>query len=127
MGGLCRSFGRLAGSPSLPTSARFRAIVARGVPTLAIFTGGLEGQHNYRSQILHALPGLDFEDRLQLEYFADSDHTFSNAANRQRMIDLVTRWYRTAPRPVRQASVTTAEKAATSDEASAADREDLAF
>ncbi|MGE0158282.1 MAG: alpha/beta fold hydrolase [Gemmatimonadales bacterium] len=111
--------------------ARFRATIARGVPTLAIFTGGLEGQHNYRHQLLHALPGVDFGDRLQLEYFADSDHTFSNAATRQAMIDLVARWFHTAKRPIRPAANgdTAAETPATSGSASEEreDREDLAF
>jgi pimeloyl-ACP methyl ester carboxylesterase len=68
------------------------AVTARGVQLLCLFTGGLEEQHNYRTQMLDALPGARFGSLLRLEYFGDSDHTFSSSRNRARMIDLLSDW-----------------------------------
>ena len=71
----------------------FNAVTARGVQLLCLFTAGLEDQYNYRTQILDALPGVRFESLLRLEYFGDSDHTFSETRNRTRMIDLLRDWF----------------------------------
>ena len=71
----------------------FNTVLRRGVQLLCLFTGGLEEQHNYREQILDALPGVEFGSLLRLEYFGDSDHTFSSARNRARMIGLLTEWF----------------------------------
>ncbi len=42
--------------------------------------------------MLDALPGISFGSLLRLEYFSDSDHTFSSERNRTRMMDLVLGW-----------------------------------
>lgn len=73
----------------------FNTVTARDVHILCLFTAGLEKQHNYRTQILDALPGVDFRSLLRLEYFADSDHTFSSTRNRARMINLLCDWFST--------------------------------
>jgi pimeloyl-ACP methyl ester carboxylesterase len=81
----------------------FNAVIARGVQLLCVFTAGLEQQHNYKTQMLDALPAVRFRSLLRLEYFADCDHTFSSARNRTRMIDLLCEWFSTAtfPEPAR--------------------------
>jgi pimeloyl-ACP methyl ester carboxylesterase len=77
----------------------FNAVTTRDVQILCLFSAGLEKQHNYRTQILDALPGAQFGSLLRLEYFADSDHTFSSARNRARMIDLLCDWFATVTFP----------------------------
>ena len=77
----------------------FNAVTARDVQLLCLFSAGLENQHNYRRQILDALPGAEFGSLLRLEYFADSDHTFSSMRNRTRMIDLLCDWFSTVTFP----------------------------
>jgi pimeloyl-ACP methyl ester carboxylesterase len=59
---------------------------------LAVFTGGLEAQHCYREQLLHAFPQIRFGERLRLEYFKSADHTFASELERQRLINLVAEW-----------------------------------
>lgn len=92
-----QSSGRDA-SRTLLTSA-FNTVTSRGVPLVCVFTGGLEGQHNYRTQILDAFPGVRFGSLLRLEYYPDSDHTFSSARNRARLIGLLCEWCSAAAFP----------------------------
>jgi pimeloyl-ACP methyl ester carboxylesterase len=66
------------------------------IPCLAVFTSGLPHQHNYRRQILDAFPAVPFGDRLQLEYFAGSDHLFTSEADRKRLFGTVMAWAQTA-------------------------------
>lgn len=75
-----------------------------GAQLLAVLTADRERQHNHRRQLLDAFPQLSFGKQLRLEYFKDCDHTFTSAANRARLIDLVVAWvkvtpFRSSPRP----------------------------
>jgi len=62
---------------------------------LAIFTAGLKYQHNYRRQLLDAMPTVPFGKQLRLEYFARCDHTFTFASDRRRLFEMVKTWLRT--------------------------------
>lgn len=73
-------------------------IVARDGRLLCIFTPGLNA-YNHRDQFLRVFPGLDFRDCLRLEYFADSDHTFSRAFLQRRLTDAVVEWMTEAEFP----------------------------
>jgi dienelactone hydrolase len=66
------------------------------IQCLAVFTSGLQHQHNYRRQILDAFPAVPFGDQLQLEYFAGSDHLFTSEADRKRLFSTVMAWAQTA-------------------------------
>ena len=57
-----------------------------------MFTGDLEAQHNYRDQIVDALPEVPFGDGLELHYFHDADHTFSREGDRGRLISIIVQW-----------------------------------
>jgi pimeloyl-ACP methyl ester carboxylesterase len=70
----------------------FRPLLARKVPILAVFTAGLEDQHNYATQLFDAFDGIDFGDRVQLEWFPSSDHTFSSLVDRRRLQAAVVAW-----------------------------------
>jgi pimeloyl-ACP methyl ester carboxylesterase len=58
---------------------------------LAVFTGETT-RHAYREQMLEAFPKLSFGDRLRLEFFPGSDHTFGCEADRSRLIGLILNW-----------------------------------
>lgn len=72
-----------------------------GLQFLAVFTSGLERQHNYREQILDAFPRVPFGGQLRLEYHADADHTFAAAACRERVIREIVAWMQQAAFPSR--------------------------
>jgi pimeloyl-ACP methyl ester carboxylesterase len=72
----------------------FRPVLARRTPMLAAFTAGHEHQHNYASQIIDAFPELDFRGSLQLDWFPNSDHSFSDPSNASRLRRLVVDWAR---------------------------------
>jgi pimeloyl-ACP methyl ester carboxylesterase len=63
---------------------------------LAIFTDGVPSRHNYARQLSDALPGVDFGPRFRLEYCHGADHTFSDEARRDQLIDMVVEWARGA-------------------------------
>jgi hypothetical protein len=70
----------------------YRRALEQEISFLAIFTGDREFLYNYRNQMLDALKGLVFGNRLQLEYFSGCDHTFSSEAQRNDLLDLVAVW-----------------------------------
>jgi pimeloyl-ACP methyl ester carboxylesterase len=72
----------------------FRPVLARRTPMLAAFTAGHEHQHNYATQIIDAFPELDLRGSMQLDWFPNSDHSFSDAGNANRLRSLVVDWAR---------------------------------
>lgn len=74
-------------------------IVAGDAKVFAVFTAGLEGQYNYERQFLDMFPDLDFGRSLRLEYFADSDHSFSRQDVQARLKDAVVEWVQTSDFP----------------------------
>ncbi len=83
----------------------FERIVTRGGRLLCIFTAGLPRQYNYREQLLEVVPGIDFRDRLTLEYYEDSDHTFSREELRDRLTTAVVDWVRQESHEPRRSAV----------------------
>jgi pimeloyl-ACP methyl ester carboxylesterase len=84
--------------PSLePSAAEVRAYLAgaysaaleRDVRFLAVTTGE---RCSYREQLLDAFADVPFGERLRLEHFAGSDHTFAAEAARARLYRLVVEW-----------------------------------
>lgn len=72
--------------------AGLTTLVGRGVDLLIIFTGGLPWQYNYAAQFRDAFPRHASDSHIRVEYFADSDHTFSAESAKLALIELVTRW-----------------------------------
>lgn len=75
----------------------YRLAVEQRIHILAVFTGGVNTQHNYRAQLLDAMPRVPFGDLLLLEYFERCDHTFSRAEDRRRLFDSVEGWLAATP------------------------------
>lgn len=126
-GGAVESAGIAASTP--PTKQemidRLETLVDRGVNILYAFTAGIEQRYNYENQFFDAFPGVDFQGRVRLEYFADSDHMFSPETAQDRLEELVVDWFqacwqtvpRTGPKAVERAAV--AHRAARSRESPA--------
>ncbi|MEO0820264.1 MAG: alpha/beta fold hydrolase [Pseudomonadota bacterium] len=70
----------------------YQRTVDNGAELLAVFTGGHHQWHNYRRQILEALPKVRFGRQLELHYYADCDHTFTYEAQRARLFALLEAW-----------------------------------
>lgn len=71
----------------------YQASVDNGIHLLAVLTGGrLAARQTYREQLLDALPNVSFNGRLQLEHFADCDHTFGSIRYRQLLGTIIKRW-----------------------------------
>lgn len=71
------------------------ATMAKGVRVLSVFTAGLTHRHNHSRQLLEAFPSLREGPQLRLAYLSDSDHTFTRAANRTHVAQLVVEWVTT--------------------------------
>lgn len=83
---------RRAFPPPEEVAAGYQKLADRGVRMLQIFTGGIEQSYNYREQFRESFRSVDFRDSLRLEFFADSDHTFTAYHNRRRLLALVSEW-----------------------------------
>ncbi|MEQ9437062.1 alpha/beta fold hydrolase [Hyphomonas sp.] len=59
---------------------------------LAVFTAGPDYQHNYREQILEALPKVRFGKRISLHFLKDCDHTFMRESKREYLYALIADW-----------------------------------
>jgi pimeloyl-ACP methyl ester carboxylesterase len=70
----------------------YAAAQASGNRFLVVLTAEREDHHNYREQLLDAFPDVPFGDRLQLEYWEDTDHTFTPEASRARVIRRIAQW-----------------------------------
>lgn len=80
------------------SEALYRDTLERDIRLLVVLTGGdLAGRQTYREQLLDAFPTVPFKDRLQLEFFADCDHTFAPPADRDRLNALTLEWLASTP------------------------------
>jgi pimeloyl-ACP methyl ester carboxylesterase len=77
--------------PRQTIERHYRNSVDGGIEILAIFTEETTRQ-TYREQMIEALPNVSFGDRLTLEFFPGSDHTFALESDRSRLIQLILQW-----------------------------------
>jgi pimeloyl-ACP methyl ester carboxylesterase len=77
--------------PRQTVERHYRNSVDSGIEILAIFTEETTRQ-TYREQMIEALPNVSFGDRLTLEFFPGSDHTFALESDRSRLIQLILQW-----------------------------------
>jgi pimeloyl-ACP methyl ester carboxylesterase len=77
--------------PRQTIERHYRDSVDSGIEILAIFTEETTRQ-TYREQMIEALPNVSFGDRLTLEFFPGSDHTFALESDRSRLIQLILQW-----------------------------------
>lgn len=70
----------------------FASMAERGVSLLSIYSGGIPYEYNSGKQFLEMFPKVDFKGLLQLEYFADADHTYTAYAQRKKLIACIRQW-----------------------------------
>ena len=58
---------------------------------LVVFSGDSVRQ-SYREQLVEAFPNVSFQNRLRVEHFNGSDHTFSLANDRAKLFELIVAW-----------------------------------
>ena len=66
--------------------------IQRQMPLFYLYSGEYQNIYNYPDQLLDVCPKLGDYDRYELHYFAESDHTFSQARMRLQLIDALLSW-----------------------------------
>ncbi|HEY4973550.1 MAG TPA: hypothetical protein VII41_08070, partial [Steroidobacteraceae bacterium] len=64
----------------------------RQMALMYVYTGQVQHQYNYRTQLLNAFPCLRTYERLALHYLVHADHTFSRTQMRSHMIATLQQW-----------------------------------
>lgn len=84
----------------------YRSTLERGIQLFVGTTGGdLAGRQTYREQLLDAFPNVPLKDNAHLEYFANSDHTFTPQTDRERLNAITMDWLRSTPFRKRPADI----------------------
>ncbi|MCG8417992.1 MAG: alpha/beta fold hydrolase [Proteobacteria bacterium] len=87
--------------PRDEVAAGFRTLVDRGVEIHMCYSAGIERYYNYRNQFHDSFRDVDFRGRLTLNYFADSNHTFTTLRAQRALVDAIVAWAVRAFGPVR--------------------------
>jgi hypothetical protein len=82
------------------------SFMARGIALSYIYTGQVQHRYNYASQMDDAFPELRRYSRGDVRYLIMADHTFSQAAMRDELVDVVVGWMRTCASIVGTGEVT---------------------
>lgn len=67
-----------------------RELVEQGTKILFIYSATLHIRCNHREQLFESFPEL--RGRVDVEYFADADHLFTESGTQRRLMDAVTAW-----------------------------------
>jgi hypothetical protein len=79
--------------PSLQEMQRdLAALMRRRVRLFFVYTGQVQHEYNYATQLTDAFPSLRKYELLRLEYMAHADHTFSRAPMRAALIEMLLSW-----------------------------------
>lgn len=79
-------------APFQTMQSNLDALLARNVRLYFIFTAGVPGNYNHRSQFRHRFPRAAAHEALSLEFLPESDHTFPRKCERSQLIGLVRDW-----------------------------------
>lgn len=71
---------------------QFARLLARRVRMHFVFTGGFEHNYSHESQFRRAFPRVARDPNVAVTYLPDADHAFSARRERDRLVELVTRW-----------------------------------
>jgi hypothetical protein len=83
--------------PREHVAAGLRALVARGVHLLNLFSGGQPDHYNHAGQYVRSFPDVAFQGRIRVEYFPGADHLFSGLEHQRRVDDVITAWIEGLP------------------------------
>ena len=76
--------------PAKVFGLQLETLLARGVRLLACCSGALEERYNHKDQLFELLPGL--RGRVDLSYYPEANHLFTERLARRRLISDVTDW-----------------------------------
>jgi hypothetical protein len=79
-------------------------LMQRRVQLFYVYTGQVQHEYNYRTQLLDSFPCLRKYDLLRLEYMAHADHTFSRAPMRTALIEMLLSWLKSVDAPAARVS-----------------------
>lgn len=79
--------------PRTEVESGLARLADRGVRFFVSITGN-EAAINYPEQYEESFPGVDFADRLHVDYIPNADHTFTNVAHQEFMAARILGWYR---------------------------------
>jgi pimeloyl-ACP methyl ester carboxylesterase len=65
-------------------------LVARGTKVLFVYSATMQLRCNHKGQLFELFP--DLRGRVDVEYFGDADHVFTEVAAQKRMMDTVVGW-----------------------------------
>jgi hypothetical protein len=80
-------------------AAGLRLLAERGVPQLAILTGGHEAHYNYRSQYRDVFRDVSFGELLQEEFVREADHIITGLDDQRQVVGLIQAWVEGLPLP----------------------------
>ncbi len=75
-------------------AAGLRALIAREVKLLFIYTAGVDRYYNHDEQLARSVPDVDFRGLVDTAYFADSDHTITELESKARLLTTTVAWFR---------------------------------
>jgi dienelactone hydrolase len=78
--------------PKEKIETELKQLIARQVHLLFIYSGGVSHYYNYRNQFRDMFRSVDFQDRLQVEYFKEAEHTYPSLGARSKLITTVYDW-----------------------------------
>jgi hypothetical protein len=87
-----------------PTASQMKfdlqAFIARNMALYYLYTGGLQGEYNYREQLTDAFPFLRSYPRMTLRHLPDAEPGFMRRASREELIGLLVDWIVNGPQRV---------------------------
>ena len=78
--------------PSEQVQTELGQLVDRDVSMFFIYTNGVDRYLNYANQFRAMFPKLDWKNKIEVEFYPESDHTFSLLAHRAKLEKLVRTW-----------------------------------
>jgi pimeloyl-ACP methyl ester carboxylesterase len=79
-------------APREETIAKLQQLCNRGVKTYWLYTAGAPSYYNHREQFFDCFAGVDFRGMVTHDYFAESNHTFTELRTQRKLISAVTAW-----------------------------------
>lgn len=75
-------------------SEQIQGLVDRGVKMYWLYTAGMSIYYNHERQFFDNFKSVDFKGRIDHDYFANADHTFTELNTQRMLLDAVVRWSR---------------------------------
>lgn len=78
--------------PREEVARQLRQLIQRGFQMFWVYSGGVVRYYNYENQFRDSFKEVDFEDLLQVKYFANANHTFTALRSQRELVDTVVAW-----------------------------------